>query len=86
MIDDDASRTPDQPQRASASHPALSFKAAQASVIPQTPAGQAAPAGQSDWMAFHSQPAFAAHVSALPFAPHGSFTNVAGTTWLLAWV
>jgi hypothetical protein len=45
-----------------------------------------APAGQSDCTAFHSQPAFAAHVSALPFAPHGSFTNVAGTAWLLAWV
>jgi hypothetical protein len=45
-----------------------------------------APAGQSDCTAFHSQPAFAAHVSALPFAPHGSFTNVAGTAWLLACV
>ena len=68
-IDDDASRTPDQPQRASASHPALSFKAAQASVIPQTPAGQAAPAGQSelDGVPFAARVS-AAHASALPLA------------------
>jgi hypothetical protein len=58
----------------------LSFKAAQESAVPQTPAGQVAPAGQSDATARHSQPAFAAQVSALPFAPHGSFTNFAGTT------
>jgi hypothetical protein len=70
----------------SASHLALSFNPAQESAVAQTPAGQVAPAGHSDLTARHSQPAFAAQVSALPFAPQASFTNVAGTARLLACV
>ena len=82
-IDADASRTPDHAQRASASHPALSVKAAQESIVMQTPAGQVAPAGHADSTARHSQPALAAQASAPAFTAHVSFTNAAGTTLLL---
>jgi hypothetical protein len=64
----------------------VSVNPAHGSVVMQTPSGQVAPAGHADFTARQSQPALAAQASALAFAPHASFTNAAGTGWLLACV
>jgi hypothetical protein len=57
----------------------LSVSAAHGSGVTQTPSGHAAPAGQADASARHSQPAAAAHVAAVPLSPHASFTIATGT-------
>lgn len=44
-----------------------------------TPSGQTAPSGHADFTARHSQPAFAAQLSALVLARHTSLTIAAGT-------
>jgi len=64
----------------------LSARWPQASGVTQTPPGQAAPLGHSDFTARHSQPAAAAQLATVACPPQASFTTAAGTGRSLAWV